>query len=468
MKTHRFELLRFGLIAAALVLVTAIVIPPLQFPDEPHHFAAVMIEARGEGERESIERGTIELMDRYQWWRLAGMGRPAELPKRLSEIRFLMADSRAVDFRDRIQGYLIYHTVLGWAIGKLGIESLSGNYLIARAISGIFFLFAILLVWLSMKRLSAVWNKDLKWAATLAVLVPQVAFVGIGVSPDAFVMFLSAAFFWSAIALISGAGGLGHIALALLAGGIGLLADRSSMIFGALIVLLPFFIIRRSNLEKVIAATLLGLVASILVLYALFLRFPIQLEREFLWLKAISRNVRPAVDELMGTDGFVKKFWLQFIDTSFMRLGWMHFGPPRLVQWIWRIAWVGGIGGLLIGIVDFVKRRIRGRGMPADITRRQLIQFSIVAVLLQCFALWLYYGSAHILPQGRYLFPVLIPFIALLAAGLHRLGDLFRAKLGLSALLGLTVFEIFVWAYALWAFVIPIFRLTIRSPYPGV
>ena len=308
----------------------------------------------------------------------------------------------------------------------------------------------------------------MKWAAYLAVFIPQIAFAGIGVNSDAFIMFLGAAFFWSAIELISGSGKIGHLALALIAGGVGLLSDRSSMIFGALVVLLPLFVVRRSNLERIIPVTLLVLVGSILSFYALFLRFPIQLEREYLWLKAIAKNIPPSLKKLAALDAFAKKFWLQFVDTTFMRLGWMHFGPPRAIVWIWRIIWACGIGGLLIGVVDFVKLRIHKKTSPLDVTRRRLIQFSIAAVLLQCLALWLYYGSANILPQGRYLFPVLVPFFALLADGLSRMGDFVKAKLGLSMILGLAIFEIFVWVYALWAIAVPVFRLTIRSPYPGV
>jgi len=458
----------FGIVAALLVLTLSLVIPPFQFPDEPHHFAAVMIEAWGEGKRDMVESETIRLMDRYDWWRLVGMGRPAVLPEHISEIRFLMADSAASDFRDRIQGYVVYHKVVGRLLRVLGAASIAVNYFFARFISGAFFLIAIVFLLLSMKRLALTWNADLKWATLLAVLIPQLSFIAVGVAPDAFVLLLGAMFFRASIELISGSGGIGHAGIIMLAAGLGLLTDRSSMIFAGLAILLPVFIARRSNLQKIIPATLLCLVVSILLLYFLFLRFPVQIETKFLWAKSILRQAGGAIGQLLAFDAFGQKFWLQFVDTSFLRFGWMHFGPPRVVSWLWRLAWLGGICGVLLVLFDGSQRRIQKRETAADITRRRLIQFSIFAIFLQLFALWTYYGFAHIRPQGRYLFPLLIPFAALLASGLRRLGDIAKARLGRPLLLTFMIFEIFVWGYALWAIVVPVFRLTIRGPFPGI
>jgi hypothetical protein len=118
-RTSVVLLITAGLAVAALGLV----VPPFQFPDEPHHFAAVMIQAWGEGRREAIERETIVLMDKYDWWGPAGMGRPAVLPQRISDIKFLMAGNTSGDFSVRIQGFLLYHKLMGKIIAGIGRQS---------------------------------------------------------------------------------------------------------------------------------------------------------------------------------------------------------------------------------------------------------------------------------------------------------------------------------------------------------
>jgi hypothetical protein len=392
------------------------------------------------------------------------MGRPAALPNRISEIKFLMADSNSGDFLDRISKLRLYHKIIGFALGKIGSRSLLINYFTARFISFAFLLGAFVFFFLSMKRLAKVWKADLEWSAFLAILIPQVSFVAVGVTPDAFVLFLGACFFYSAIELISGTGGIGHAGLALVSAGSGLFSDRSAMVFVVLLVLLPFFAVRRSNLEKIIPATLLGIVASALVVYALFLRFPTQMESEFLWLKSVWKNSGHGFARIAAPDAFGKKFWLQITDTFFLRFGWMHFGPPAFVVWVWRFCSLCGIGGLMIGLYDSVKLRNQRHDTASDNTRAKMIVFLASGVALQALALWLYFGSARIYPQGRYLFPVLIPIAVFITAGLRRLGDAVKTNLVPAFI----VFEIFVWAYALWAIAIPVFRLTVRSPYPGI
>ena len=73
-------------VAAALLFLN-VVVPPFQSPDEPHHFAAAVLYARGEAGRDAVESGVIGMMDRANWWRLVGIGRPSPLPGRIAEIR---------------------------------------------------------------------------------------------------------------------------------------------------------------------------------------------------------------------------------------------------------------------------------------------------------------------------------------------------------------------------------------------
>lgn len=450
------------------VLALGMTVPPFQFPDEPHHFAAAMIHAWGEEERAAIESETIGLMDRFNWWTLTGMGRPARLPGRISDIRFLMADSASGDFRDRIQGFVLYHRIAGKLLAAIGARDPAVAFFFLRFLSLAFGLGGLVFLALALRTLGSAWDKELYGALALAVFLPQLAFIGIGVSPDMFVFLLGAAFFWAAVGILASKAGLGHAIVLLAAAGLGFLTDRSALVFSALLVLIPVLAFRKRNASKVISGSLLALVASIAFVYVLALLYPLQLENIAGALKTVASTARKSVSALGGFGPFEVRFWLQFVDSSFLRFGWMQFAPPRAWIWIWRLAWLAGAAGLGVGLADFVRGRIRGNETETDSVRRRLILFCLAAFMIQALGVWVFYGPAHILPQGRYLIPVLPAFLALLAAGLRRLGDAFRPGAGRRAVLAFAVFLIFAWIYALWAIAIPVFQLTIRSPYPGI
>jgi hypothetical protein len=449
-------------------IVLGLALPPFQFPDEPHHFAAVLIASRGESERDSLEGETIRLMDRFDWWRLTGMGRPVELPRRISEVKFLMADSRSIDFRARIQGFVLYHKIAGRMLAVLGARDPAVSYFILRLLSLVFYLGGLALLAPALRTFARAWDVDSGGLFALAVFLPQLSFVGIGVAPDALVFFLGAAFCWAAAGIIAGEIGFARIAVLIAAAGLGFLTDRSAFVWAALLVLIPFFTIRRVNADRTVGGTVLALVASILFVYVLALRFPLPFESGALALKSVAGSLKRALPTFFAFGPFERAFWLQFADSAFLRLGWMHFGPPRAFVWAWRLIWISGFIGLALGFVDFIRRRSRGKEAEAGSIRGRLVLFCLAGVLIQALGLWTFYGSTGIMPQGRYLFPVLAPFLGLLTAGVSRLGDAIRPSLGRRMLLACAVFLAFVWIYALWAIAFPIFRMTVAAPFPGV
>jgi hypothetical protein len=460
--------LLLGVCALLGALAMGLAVPPFQFPDEPHHFAAVLIQAWGEDKRDLAEIETLRLMDRFDWWRLTGLGRPAVLPGRISEVKFLMADSRSDDFRDRIQGFVLYHEIAGRALALTGVRNPLAAYFLLRFLSIAFTVGGLAFLALALRTFVRSWDAELRWVLAFAVFLPQLSFAAAGVAPDAFVFLLGAAFLWAAVEIIASKASLARVIVLVAAAGLGFLSDRSAFVFGALLVLLPFFAIRRVNVSKFVGGTLLALVALILFAYVLALKFPLQFESGVRALESVGASFRRAIPRLGAFGPFERGFWLQLVDTSFLRFGWMHFAPPRAFVWVWRLVWLAGAGGLVVGAADFVRRRVRGRETENDAVRRRLILFSLAALFIQAFGLWTFYGSAHIMPQGRYLFPVLPAVLALMAAGVRRLGDAIRPGAGPRALPVLAVFLIFAWVFAFWGIVVPVFRMTVASPYPGV
>lgn len=458
-----------GLCALLCALAFGLAVPPFQVPDEPHHFAAAMIYARGEENRDTIERETIEFMDKYDWWTLAGMGRPAVLPQRISGIRFLMAGSPSGDFRDRIERYDLYHKIMGRLLRIIGSKSLPADYYFARFFSIMFFSGGLIFLGLALKTISKAGDVFSASVFLLVAFLPQLVFMGVGAAPDGLVFLLGSVFFWGALSLIGGQGKSYHVLALVACSGLGLLMDRSAFVFIFLAVLVPLFMMRRGKADKIIPGALMGLVGIILLLYFISLKFPSQIENAYLALKYVFGTMRKTVPALLSLSLFERNFWLQFVDSAFLRFGWMHFGPPSAVVWIWRIVCAGAGAGLFLGFLSFIKRRMSGFAVTGSSkTRRRLLLFSAVAVFAQCLGLWAYYGSAGIFAQGRYIFPVLPAVGLVIAMGIENLGRAMRPKSDRILVLGIGLFEIFVLVYSLWAIVIPIFRLTIRSPYPGI
>jgi hypothetical protein len=314
-----------------------------------------------------------------------------------------------------------------------------------------------------------VFGIDLGWALPFAAFLPQLTFAGTGVAPDAFVFLLGAVCFWAAASLVSGKGRFIHAAALVLCAAAGFAVDRSAFVFGAVAILVPLMMMRPGRRGRIIAGTLIGAIGLILLLYVMALRFPVQVESGVLALKSVTGSVRKAIPALFALSPFEAKFWLQLVDSAFLRYGWMHFGPPVIVVWIWRLFCAAGGAGLIVGFISFARKRMNDVGeSESSVIRRRFVVLAAASVALQAFGLWSFYGVSGIHTQGRYLFPVL-PFLVLLVGiGIDKLGGLLRPKAGAKIVLGFVIFEIFVWIYALWAIAIPVFRLTIRSPYPGV
>ena len=177
--------LLFFLFYVVVCLFLNFVIPPFQNPDEPQHFTIAMVYAFGEEWRDEVEAGVIQLMDKYNWWRHVGMGRPARLPNRLTQIHIIKRHVSGEDFRALHNYILFYHFLLGKTMGvfikkEQGIEgrqtinamqtkkerqaenarrdwirrNLENFYYVCRLISTIFIAGALLLLFLSLKKIA--------------------------------------------------------------------------------------------------------------------------------------------------------------------------------------------------------------------------------------------------------------------------------------------------------------------------
>lgn len=465
----------------ALAAILQIAVPPFQSPDEPHHFAAILMAARGGDSRDWAEKETIKLMDRHDWWRPAGVGRPETLPERISDVTFLMDGAQSDDFLIRLNGYLLFHKALGRILRPLGVDKAERLYWICRFVSLAFYLIAIYFLFLALRLLAGLWKIPIIQGVILAAFLPQFALTSTSVSPDAFILCLGSIFIWGAIRLIVQKGPTALVPLLVVIAGAGFLSDRSGFFMAALLLALPLFIARRKNWQDVVVGTIFFAVLGILLLYAAAMYFPLSVERSVLTLKGVLDNAGKAVPQLLSPDRFQVQYWLFLIDTFFLRFGWLAFGAPAWIAWLWRIAVLAMAGGFAAYAIDGIRRRWRGsRGElekkseekslnGASGTRVRILLFAILGIALQVVGMWVYYGSNGIFTQGRYLFPLMTSLMLIGIIGLHKLGSLIQPKRGGAIVLASSlVLEIFFLSYVVLAWILPKFNLTVQGHYPGI
>lgn len=430
-----------------------------------------MIYAWGEEKRDTIEKGIIQMMDRHNWWRQVGMGRPAVLPDRISDIAFLMEGSKSGDFMSRLNKFVLYHRLTGKALGTFGLRNLELNYYACRTVSAAFFLAGLILIFLTFRLLAAGWDVAAGWGIYFVLFLPQFLLTSVAVNPDAFALFLSSVFLYAAYALMTGRVRGAWAVLLFVPAGLGFLADRSLFFLAVLAVLAPLFLVRRDNYQRVIILTLFFAVLTILFFYFLALKFPFQFENSLLTGKSILHNFRKAVPSFFSLDAFHLKYWGMIADSFLLKFGWHVFSAPKVAYEIWRLFFLGSLAGLLIAVVKFVRDRWkeeRETEIPAGSPGRRLAVFSLAAVFIQAFGLWSYYGVNNIFGQGRYFFPVIVPVAAFFLIGLRSLGDAIRRNGGRIAITTALILEFFFLGYTLWHDIVPVFHLIIKSPYVGI
>jgi len=94
--------------------------------------------------------------------------------------------------------------------------------------------------------------------------------------------------------------------------------------------------------------------------------------------------------------------------------------------------------------------------------------FFVIAVFSHLTAVWMYYGSHQVLAQGRHFFPLIIPIAFLFVFGLRQIFDMIRPGLGGVAVIGFVVIEFFILNFVIWAQMVPVFHMMIKSPYKGM
>jgi len=175
------------------------------------------------------------------------------------------------------------------------------------------------------------------------------------------------------------------------------------------------------------------------------------------------------IPQLLSLNEFNKQFFLTLSDSFLLKFGWMAFGVHKIFYYIWRILILFSLFGIIVYFGNLIYSSIKSSRIKyKSSTVTRLTLFSLLPVIIQIIGIWLYQGTSNILPQGRYMFPLLLPIAFIFVLGLKSFFDMFHKKGGLIAISLFLIAEFIFLNYALWYYVIPVFHLTVKSPHPGI
>jgi len=403
-------------------------------------------------------------MDKNSWWKFVGVGKPRILPENFSKMEFLSFQ----DFRAMFGNIVLYHYLLG-KILNIFKESIISSYYFCRFISILLMLSSIFLVYLSLKKISQI-NKYYFVGGILSILfIPQLIIISVSVNPDTPSVFLSALFFFAFFSLITEKIKIRYFILLFFSAGLGFFTDRSIFFLVIMLILSPLFWIKKKNLRYGLWLAFIFFLVSLLLISWIAWYFPAQFYNSLSILESSALDNFSGIAKLFSINDFNKEFFLFLSDSFFFKFGWMAFSADKPFYYLLRILILLSFVGMIIYFARY--RYFKAKKSNYSLSNPlilKLILFSVISISFQIIGIWMLGGSKNILPQGRYLFPTVIPLVFLFLIGIDSLFSIFHKKAGRAAICVLTVGEFLFLSYAIWNYVIPVFHLTAKGPHPGI
>ena len=456
----------FFFLSSALLL--NFIIPPFQNPDEPQHFGTILTFNGDHAKKDRVETEILSFMYRNMWPRFVGMGRPKVPPESFSETKFLTFS----DFRSTVKYSVLYHIILSQTLNIAFENDIIGFYYFCRLISFLLILASVLLCYSLFRNLFKIEDLDsnyLYWGAFFILFNSQFLISSISVNSDALSLFVSTVFFYASFRLIIGKFKVLFLALCILSSALGVFIDKSGYLLIFMVLFLPLFVIKG---EKIFHALLIIFFCSIFplfIVFALMQYFPTQIYSVLRNMKALLFDNIGMIPQIFSFSEFNKEYLLNFTDTFFLKFGWMAYSADRLFYWVWRIFLLSSTLGVVIFLGKYAYSRVRTfRLRSCDSPLFRIILFSLIAIFTQIINVRIYQGTKFILPQGRYLFPLILPIAFIFILGLKSFFELFHKRAGQVAIMVFVLFQFFFFNYVVWNYLIPVFHLTVKSPHPGI
>jgi hypothetical protein len=449
------------LLAAGLLL--SFLIPPFQNPDEPQHFGGALIYTYGKTHQAEIEAEILALMQRNNWQKYIGLSTPSRIPRSFRETPYLNFS----DFHATFANLTLYHRLLGGILKLFPGWNLEQLYRVSRLLSLLFAAGSVLAFTSAFRRLALLISPLFRLGPFLILLLPQFVLLSIAVNPDVLSIFLGALYFQVVVSVFQRGLKIGTGAALIVIPVLGLAIDKPCFFLTAATLLLPFFLTARPKiLSRLTAAAALGSGFLLLAAWITWLAPAVTANSLALIIDVFTGPSAGPV-HLIPAPAFLAHYFSWLFDSLLLKFGWMAFGPGPIATWIWRGLLLFALAGLISIFACRGKRARRRDSIRLDRGARRMTGFMLAALVFQIAGLWLYQGTRGLLPQGRYLFPALIPLVYLLLLGLHTAAGRTKAGAGKNAVAAVLLALWFFFGIAVWEFLVPVFHLAVQSPFPG-
>jgi hypothetical protein len=422
---------------ACRLLIAVALVPPWQQPDEASHVALAELQRSRvllmDGAPDPArEREILGSMARYDFWehRDRNFQTPAVIPE-----RFRFAGLRVVAEVLGVDNPPTYFLAVGRLLSWLPQMTVVEDLYLMRGISAILGILTLCVGWLAARECLGALG-----AATIAAILalhPQFAIVSTAAAPDAMANLLGACLWWQATVAF----GRKHFLLPLgIVWGMafaGASVDRMGVPLLAVAFIVSVAVIT-SRMSFRGWKTLLGIALATGLAAIAF--------AALIWLVDASRNTYTL--RLLFSSGWrpvpqaaTWEFFWRF--TSFVHqswwssLGWVRYAPP---PW-----WVSTTMIVTTMATTGIAWRIFG-GRLDDRPTRMLLSVAAMSVAIQLAAIYWTYFRLGNGAQGKSLFPVLVPGLILLWAGIAAwVPETRRAHAAVALVAGLAFLDAAVW-----------------------
>lgn len=409
--------------AASLILI-----PPWQMADEQAHVAVVEVwrsrftasPATDPGRQAEIIASMVD----YDWWRHYGMVAPtAPLPD-----RFGRAPATAtVGVDPTSPGYpTLFYGAVGAALSLAPPMSVVADLYFMRILSAVLGVLTLGVAWLGTN--DAVGQPKAMAIGGLLAVHPQFVIASTSAGPDAFINLAGACMWWQVVRALQRPNFIWPLVAVWIAAVSAALADRMGVALIGIAFAASFAILLRRRGFRAFDMALMAVAAAIVVV---LVRVDQALRAGLL--NAFGVRLLP-VDNALSWDFFVS-FHSVLFRSWWFSLGWARYLPP---PW-----WV--VCALIVSIFaasGLVRWVVGKRDGP------EAIRMAVVFLAVQSAALYWVFFRNGVGPQGRHLFPVLIPSLVLFCVGWdHCVPPSWRPRARIGLVLAVALLDTAGWLF---------------------
>jgi hypothetical protein len=390
------------------VLLISIIVPPFQTPDEPTHLAECLSQSTCSGtSKEVIEESILDLLPRYEFWKLVQFPEPEQSPQRFYEAPLLrIRPSQSAK-------PLLYYRLSGWVLDLFQIQN-PIDALFALRMMGCCFSLIVFGLCLAIIRASCP-SYPAQITALSAMAVPQYLFMAGALNP-AVLSWISAGFMiLGSLYLLNPA--FRYRSWVYIIGGFVLatVSHRAALtVLGApIIAVLIRFTEYRRSLDKplrifVTAASLSAM--SMAVWICITWCCPHLIRRCLITsIQTLQQGwIHLSPDAMNGA--FWKQFWLHYHKSVWLSFGWLKIHASSWFYWLVVPAYLIPLIGYTRMLCSGNKRQI----VSSNHKKLMILAIAAAGSLWGGALMFLLQGN---LSQGRYLYAAWPAFAVLSATG---------------------------------------------------